>query len=124
MTSVPARRRASWVVYLIAGLGAILAYYTLPRAGLGQTVLLTLLNGTAAVAAFRAAGRTRPDPRGVGRPRRLDVVRDAGQRPVLAVHVNSLELQWRSPSGNPVVLRRGDMAVQYRTEAGACTGSS
>lgn len=41
-----------------------------------------------------------------------------------AVHVNSLELQWRSPSGNPVVLRRGDMAVQYRTEAGACTGSS
>ena len=41
-----------------------------------------------------------------------------------AVHVNSLELQWRSPSGNPVILRRGDMAVQYRTEAGACTGSS
>jgi hypothetical protein len=41
-----------------------------------------------------------------------------------AVHVNSLELQWRSPSGNPVVLRRGDMAVQYRTEAGACAGPS
>ena len=41
-----------------------------------------------------------------------------------AVHVNSLELQWRSPGGNPVILRRGDMAVQYRTEAGACTGSS
>jgi hypothetical protein len=41
-----------------------------------------------------------------------------------AVHVNSLELQWRSPSGDPVNLRRGDMAVQYRTEPGACTGSS
>ena len=41
-----------------------------------------------------------------------------------AVHVNSLELQWRSPTGDPVNLRRGDMAVQYRTEPGACTGSS
>jgi hypothetical protein len=41
-----------------------------------------------------------------------------------AVHVNSLELQWRSPSGNPVDLLRGDMAVQYHTESGACTGSS
>jgi len=41
-----------------------------------------------------------------------------------AVHVNSLELQWRSPSGNPVNLLRGDMAVQYHTERGGCTGSS
>jgi hypothetical protein len=41
-----------------------------------------------------------------------------------AVHVNSLELQWRSPSGNPVTLRRGDMVVQYHTEAGGCSGSS
>lgn len=41
-----------------------------------------------------------------------------------AVHVNSLELQWRSPSGNPVNLRRGDMAVLYHTEPGGCTGSS
>ena len=45
-------------MYLIAGLGAILAYYTPPRAGVGQAVLLTVLNGTAAVAAFRAAART------------------------------------------------------------------
>jgi hypothetical protein len=41
-----------------------------------------------------------------------------------AVHVNSLELQWRSPSGNPVNLLRGDMAAQYNTEPGGCTGSS
>ena len=41
-----------------------------------------------------------------------------------AVHVNSLELQWRSPSGNLVNLRRGDMVVQYHTERGGCTGSS
>lgn len=40
-----------------------------------------------------------------------------------AVHVNSLELQWRSPSGSPVDLRRGDMVVQYHTERGGCSGS-
>ncbi|MFL5798332.1 MAG: hypothetical protein ACJ77A_10425 [Actinomycetota bacterium] len=41
-----------------------------------------------------------------------------------AVHVNSLRLQWRSPSGDAVHLLRGDMSVQYDTEQGACTGSS
>jgi hypothetical protein len=41
-----------------------------------------------------------------------------------AVHVNSLELQWRSPSGDPVNLHRGDMVVQYHTERGACIGST
>lgn len=41
-----------------------------------------------------------------------------------AVHVNSLQLQWRSPSGSPVNLRRGDMVVQYHTERGGCTGSA
>jgi diguanylate cyclase (GGDEF)-like protein len=54
-----ARRPASWVVYLSLGVGAICAYYALPRAGVGQAVLLTLLNGTAAVAGLRAARRTR-----------------------------------------------------------------
>ena len=41
-----------------------------------------------------------------------------------AVHVNELRLQWRSPSGGPVTLLRGDTAVSYDTEAGACAGSS
>ena len=53
-----ARRPAGWIVYLTAGVGAILAYYALPRAGVGQAVVLTVLNGTAAVAAYRAATRT------------------------------------------------------------------
>jgi diguanylate cyclase (GGDEF)-like protein len=58
MALVTTRRPAGWIVYLAAGVGAIIAYYTLPRAGVGQAVLLTLLNGTAAVAAYRAAART------------------------------------------------------------------
>jgi hypothetical protein len=37
-----------------------------------------------------------------------------------AVHVNFLRLQWRSPSGNPVHLTRGDMSVIYATDA--CDG--
>src|SRR5258706_15594721 len=57
MASLTARRPASWIVYLSAGIGAILVYYTLPRAGVGQAVLLTVLNATAAVGAFRAAVR-------------------------------------------------------------------
>ena len=40
-----------------------------------------------------------------------------------AVHANSLQLQWRSPSGAAVHLQRGDMSVQYATERGACPGS-
>jgi hypothetical protein len=39
-----------------------------------------------------------------------------------AVHATDLRLQWRSPSGNPVHMLRGDMSVEYRTEPGACTG--
>jgi hypothetical protein len=39
-----------------------------------------------------------------------------------ATHKISLRLQWRSPSGNPVHLLRGDMSVAYTTEE--CTGSS
>jgi diguanylate cyclase len=58
MAPPPARRPAGWIVYLTAGVGAILAYYALPTAGVGQAVVLTVLNGTAAVAAFRAATRT------------------------------------------------------------------
>lgn len=41
-----------------------------------------------------------------------------------AVHVNDLRLQWRSPGGGAVTLLRGDLAVSYDTEAGACVGSS
>lgn len=41
-----------------------------------------------------------------------------------AVHVDDLRLQWRSPSGSAVRLIRGDMAVSYDTEAGACDGST
>ena len=38
-----------------------------------------------------------------------------------AVHVNELQLQWRSPSGNQVTMQRGDMAVTY--DADACIGA-
>lgn len=40
-----------------------------------------------------------------------------------AVHVNTLRLQWRSPSGSPVHLLRGDLSVEYSTTRGGCTGS-
>jgi len=39
-----------------------------------------------------------------------------------AVHGNTLRLQWRSPSGQPVNLVRGDMVVAYDTDG--CRGSS
>jgi hypothetical protein len=39
-----------------------------------------------------------------------------------AVHSNRLRLQWRSPSGHPVHLLRGDMSVQYASDG--CVGSS
>ena len=39
-----------------------------------------------------------------------------------ATHASFLRLQWRSPSGTPVQLRRGDMSVLYTTDA--CQGSS
>src|SRR6187397_2116633 len=58
MGSSVARRPAIWIVYLIAGAATILVYYTLPRAGVGQAALITLLNGSAAVAAYIAAART------------------------------------------------------------------
>jgi hypothetical protein len=41
-----------------------------------------------------------------------------------AVHVDMLRLQWRSPSGGAVHLLRGDMAVQYHTDPGACTSTA
>jgi hypothetical protein len=40
-----------------------------------------------------------------------------------ALHVDMLRLQWRSPSGRAVHLLRGDMAVQYHTDPGACTST-
>jgi hypothetical protein len=40
-----------------------------------------------------------------------------------AVHANDLQLQWRSTDGSDVHLLRGDMAVTYETEPGACVGS-
>ncbi|HJX08769.1 MAG TPA: hypothetical protein VJ736_11945 [Actinomycetota bacterium] len=39
-----------------------------------------------------------------------------------AVHVNELQLQWRSPSGNQVTMLRGDLAVSYATDG--CIGSA
>ena len=41
---------------------------------------------------------------------------------VAAPHANLIRLQWRSPSGDPVSMLRGDMAVLYRTDG--CDGSS
>src|SRR5262245_8825844 len=38
-----------------------------------------------------------------------------------AVHVNQLQLQWRSPSGNQVTMLRGDLAVTYAGDA--CVGA-
>jgi hypothetical protein len=58
MTASKARHPAGWIIYLSLGIGAILAYYALPTAGVGQAVVLTLLNGTAALSAYRAAART------------------------------------------------------------------
>jgi hypothetical protein len=40
-----------------------------------------------------------------------------------AVHVIDLALEWRSPSGTQVTLDRGDMAVNYQTEAGSCVAA-
>jgi len=37
-----------------------------------------------------------------------------------AVHVNELQLQWRSPSGNQVTMLRGDLAVSYASDG--CIG--
>jgi hypothetical protein len=39
-----------------------------------------------------------------------------------AVHVNQLQLQWRSPSGNQVTMLRGDMSVAYSTDG--CIGTA
>ena len=39
-----------------------------------------------------------------------------------APHAILLKLQWRSPSGDPVTLLRGDMAVLYRTDG--CDGEA
>ena len=41
-----------------------------------------------------------------------------------AVHVTSLRLQWRSPTGAAVHLWNGDMSATYATDRGACTGTS
>jgi hypothetical protein len=41
---------------------------------------------------------------------------------VAATHSNFLRLQWRSPSGTAVQLRRGDMSLLYTTDT--CQGSS
>jgi len=38
-----------------------------------------------------------------------------------APHGLLLQLQWRSPSGDPVTLLRGDMTVLYRTDG--CNGA-
>jgi hypothetical protein len=47
-----------WILYSAVTAGAILAYYLLPRAGAAQALVLTVVNGTAAAAALRAARRS------------------------------------------------------------------
>ncbi len=44
-----------WMLYAAVGAAAILIYYLLPKAGLAQAILLTTANGSAVVAALRAA---------------------------------------------------------------------
>ena len=75
--------------------------------------------------------RGRPDDR---QQPRSDSLRPRSDRPELvllpvggaerrrAPHANLIRLQWRSPSGEPVSMLRGDMAVLYRTDG--CDGSS
>jgi diguanylate cyclase len=48
-----------WVAYLLLGAVATGTYYLLPRAGVAQAGLLSVLNATAAACAYRAALRTR-----------------------------------------------------------------
>jgi diguanylate cyclase (GGDEF)-like protein len=50
--------RQAWLVYLGIGTAAIALYYRLPRAGVAQGVLLTVVNATAFIAAFRTVRRT------------------------------------------------------------------
>jgi hypothetical protein len=52
-------RSVGWIVYLALGASAIGTYYLLPRAGVAQAVIVGGLNATAALAACRAAMRTR-----------------------------------------------------------------
>jgi diguanylate cyclase len=47
-----------WILYSAVTAAAILAYYVLPRAGVAQAVVLTVVNGTAAALALRTARRT------------------------------------------------------------------
>jgi diguanylate cyclase (GGDEF)-like protein len=61
MTAPPTRGEtasSSWFIRLALGLTAIGIYYLLPQGGAGQATLLTTLNGTAAVWAFRGASKT------------------------------------------------------------------
>ena len=69
----------------------------------------------------------------VSKPGRASFVPDGGgpdsfsfqwieKNQVAAVHVNQLQLQWRSPSGNQVTMLRGDLAVSYATDG--CIGSA
>jgi diguanylate cyclase (GGDEF)-like protein len=46
-----------WMLYAALGTAAILVYYLLPKGGVAQAILLTVVNGSAAVAAVRAAVR-------------------------------------------------------------------
>src|SRR5579864_4372143 len=47
-----------WMLYAAVGAAAILVYYQLPKGGIAQAILLTAANGSAVVAAVRAAVRT------------------------------------------------------------------
>ena len=84
---------------------------------------------------FRVLSTNAGDQTSVGKPGRTSFVPDGGGPDAFAFHwiernqsaavrVIDVRLQWRSPSGADVHLLRGDMAVLYDTEAGACIGST
>jgi hypothetical protein len=84
---------------------------------------------------FRVLSTNVGDQTFVSRPGRAVFVPDGGHPDAFsfqwiernqsaAVHAIDLRLQWRSPSGADAHLLRGDMAVMYDTEPGACAASA
>ena len=87
---------------------------------------------TGAPVEFRLRATNVGDQTTTSRPGRVRFVPDGGGADAFtfqwiepngtaAVHVDDLQLEWRSPTGQPVTMDRGDLSVLYETEAGACT---